>query len=138
MRFFCLFQVWQCGGSVEIVPCSHVGHLFRKSSPYTFPGGVGEILHANLARVALVWMDEWQEFFFKFNPEAARQRDKQSVRARIQLRSRLKCKSFEWYLDNVWPQHFFPKNDRFFGLVRKPFIFNLFAFRLPFAHNSLV
>ena len=62
------FRVWQCGGSVEITPCSHVGHLFRKSSPYTFPGGVGDILYGNLARVALVWMDEWAEFYFKFNP----------------------------------------------------------------------
>ncbi|XP_063973191.1 polypeptide N-acetylgalactosaminyltransferase 13-like [Diachasmimorpha longicaudata] len=111
------FRVWQCGGSVEIAPCSHVGHLFRKSSPYTFPGGVGEILYGNLARVALVWMDEWAEFYFKFNPEAARLRDKQQIRSRLELRKQLKCKNFEWYLDNVWPDHFFPKDDRFFGRI---------------------
>ncbi|XP_008553434.1 polypeptide N-acetylgalactosaminyltransferase 1 [Microplitis demolitor] len=111
------FRVWQCGGSVEIAPCSHVGHLFRKSSPYTFPGGVGEILYGNLARVALVWMDDWAEFYFKFNPEAARLRDKQQIRERLALRDKLKCRGFEWYLDNVWPDHFFPKNDRFFGKI---------------------
>jgi polypeptide N-acetylgalactosaminyltransferase len=60
-------RLWMCGGEVEIAPCSHVGHLFRKSSPYTFPGGVSDILNENLARVALVWMDEWSEFFFRFN-----------------------------------------------------------------------
>lgn len=111
------FRVWQCGGSVEIAPCSHVGHLFRKSSPYTFPGGIGEILYGNLARVALVWMDEWAEFYFKFTPEAAKLRDKQQIRSRLELRKRLQCKSFEWYLNNVWPEHFFPQDDRFFGQI---------------------
>ncbi|BES96786.1 polypeptide N-acetylgalactosaminyltransferase [Nesidiocoris tenuis] len=112
------FRVWQCGGSVEIAPCSHVGHLFRKSSPYSFPGGVTQILYGNLARVALVWMDEWKDFFFRYSPEADRLRDMQQIRSRLEIRKRLNCKSFKWYLDNVWPQHFFPTEDRFFGRVR--------------------
>lgn len=112
------FRVWQCGGSVEIAPCSHVGHLFRKSSPYTFPGGVGDVLYTNLARVAEVWMDRWADFYFKFNPDAAAFRPKLNVSERLALRDRLQCKGFEWYLDNVWPQHFMPKDDRFFGKVR--------------------
>ena len=57
-----------CGGKLEIVPCSHVGHLFRKSSPYTFPEGVGDILNSNLPRVDLVCIDEWKNFYFKIHP----------------------------------------------------------------------
>lgn len=45
-------------------------------------------------------------------------RDKQNITERVELRKNLKCKSFEWYLDNIWPQHFFPKTNRFFGRIR--------------------
>lgn len=112
------FRAWQCGGRIEIVPCSHVGHLFRKSSPYSFPGGVGETLYSNLARVALVWMDDWGDFYFKFNNEARKIKNKQDVSSRLQLRSKLHCKNFKWYLENIWPQHFFPSRTRFFGRIR--------------------
>ncbi|CAK1587026.1 unnamed protein product [Parnassius mnemosyne] len=112
------WRAWQCGARVEITPCSRVGHIFRRHSPYKYPGGVSKVLNANLARAASVWMDEWADFFFKFNPAVAAIRDQQEVGDRVDLRKNLKCKSFEWYLTNVWPQHFFPTKDRWFGRIR--------------------
>lgn len=109
------FRIWQCGGRIEIVPCSHVGHLFRKSSPYTFPGGISNVLNENLVRTAKVWMDDWSHFFFKFSnvPETLVQVT--DVSDRQVLRDDLKCQNFEWYLTNVWEDHFFPTDERFFG-----------------------
>ena len=58
-------QVWQCGGQLLIVTCSHVGHVFRKATPYTFPGGTAEVIQRNSARVGAVWMDQWADFYHK-------------------------------------------------------------------------
>lgn len=61
-------QVWMCGGSLEISTCSHVGHVFRKSTPYSFPGGTSKIVNKNNARLAEVWLDDWKEFYYSINP----------------------------------------------------------------------
>ncbi len=52
------FQIWQCGGRLEIIPCSRVGHIFRKRRPYGSPHGEDSMTHNSL-RVAHVWMDEY-------------------------------------------------------------------------------
>ena len=38
-----LLQVWMCGGEMEEVPCSRVGHVYRKFMSYSVPGGPGVI-----------------------------------------------------------------------------------------------
>ena len=53
-----------CGGSVELIPCSHVGHIFRKSNPIKWHKNIGLY---NVARVAAVWMHDFQNYFLERN-----------------------------------------------------------------------
>ncbi|XP_015600432.1 polypeptide N-acetylgalactosaminyltransferase 5 isoform X1 [Cephus cinctus] len=111
------FRVWQCGGILEISPCSHVGHVFRDKSPYTFPGGVSKIVLHNAARVAEVWMDEWRDFYYAMNP-GAKSVPVGDVSERIKLRKKLKCKSFRWYLENIYPESPMPLDYYYLGDVK--------------------
>lgn len=66
----CDLQVWQCGGQLEIIPCSVVGHVFRTKSPHTFPKGT-EVITRNQVRLAEVWMDDYKHIYYRRNKNAA-------------------------------------------------------------------
>lgn len=98
-------RIWMCGATLEIMPCSRVGHIFRSTMPYGF--GPGKTYHStvtkNLRRTAEVWMDEKKSIFYKAQP-AAKNIEFGNISSRLALKKRLNCKSFDWFISNIYPE----------------------------------
>lgn len=99
------FKIWQCGGSIEWVPCSRVGHVYRGFMPYNFGKLArqkkGPLITINYKRVIETWFDpKYKEYFYTREP-LARYLDHGDISEQVALKKKLKCKSFQWYMENV-------------------------------------
>ncbi|XP_045498239.1 putative polypeptide N-acetylgalactosaminyltransferase 9 [Colias croceus] len=106
------FKTWMCGGSLEIVPCSHVGHVFRSTFPYKH---VKKSLMKNSLRLAEVWLDDYAKYYYQRIGDI--RENFGDVTKRRKLREKLKCKSFEWYLHNVYPDMKLPDENVAYGQI---------------------
>lgn len=95
-------------------PCTRRSRLDGRSHGILFQDESGYVPWLANVRVTSCLM---LTSFTSFDVDANRLRDAQSVRTRLNLRKELQCKDFQWYLDNVWPENFFPGPNRFFGKV---------------------
>ena len=109
-------RVWMCGGTLEVHPCSRVGHIFREESPLsneplsTSPPNAPSnstvgyqavgYQERNRLRTAAVWLDAHQKYVF-----LGSKADFGEVAERRALRARLGCRTFAWYLSHVYPEH---------------------------------
>ncbi|MEQ2172277.1 Polypeptide N-acetylgalactosaminyltransferase 17, partial [Goodea atripinnis] len=138
-------RVWLCGGSMEVLPCSRVAHIARIKKPYH--SNIAFHTRRNALRVAEVWMDEYKsnvylawnipmeivtyvtgfrellcQYFTAYKAKSCvlsqnHGIDYGDVSQRVALRKSLQCKSFQWYLDNVYPEMRRYNNTVFYGEV---------------------
>uniref|UniRef100_A0A7N4PTS5 Polypeptide N-acetylgalactosaminyltransferase n=1 Tax=Sarcophilus harrisii TaxID=9305 RepID=A0A7N4PTS5_SARHA len=96
-------KAWQCGGKIEILPCSRIAHLQRAHKPYSLI--ISPLMKRNALRVAEIWMDNYKYMvYLAWNlPLKNHGIDFGEVSSKIELRKKLKCKSFDWYLKNIYP-----------------------------------
>lgn len=104
---------------IQTVTCSRVGHVF-KNFAYKFEGDKESIIQKNLIRVAETWMDGLRKYFYASTrvydiKRALLDADEvTSLVRRKQLRQRLGCRNFDWYMYNVIPEVEIPPTDAVF------------------------
>jgi len=101
-------KAWMCGSGAYVLPCSRIGHIYwvngtRSRGAYRFDDT--SFVARNKARFAQVWMDSYADSVMERLSKGSNSQDTLShlpgLRERHELRRKLGCRSFEWYVQNV-------------------------------------
>lgn len=93
-----------CGARMEAIPCSHIYHVFRAA--HTAYSVDTTAVEGNTGRIAEVWLDPDYADAVKLIFASMHKKftnDTNGIAERKQLRKDLNCKSFQWYLKNIYP-----------------------------------
>ncbi len=66
-----------------------------------------------------MWTDDFKDYFHRILP-SLNKADAGDFTSRLELKKRLKCKSFRWYLDNVFPEAEIPFDAIHAGEISNP------------------
>ncbi|XP_058513161.1 polypeptide N-acetylgalactosaminyltransferase 15 isoform X3 [Ochotona princeps] len=98
------FKAWLCGGSVEILPCSRVGHVYQDWEAHSLVDQ--EAMLRSKVCLAETWLGSFKDTFYRHSPEAfsLSQAEKPLCPEHLQLQRRLGCRTFHWFLANIYPE----------------------------------
>lgn len=91
-----------CGGSIEFVPCSVVFHVYREHRYNSKSKDKGGYLW-NTDRIAETWLDDnYKKYYYRLVGDT-KTRNYGDISERLELKKKLGCKDFSWYVQNVHP-----------------------------------
>ncbi|KAI8130591.1 putative polypeptide N-acetylgalactosaminyltransferase 13 [Lucilia cuprina] len=101
-------KLWLCGGDrgeIKMVPCSRVGHIFRKEHIFQFPNNDGQQTYLRNSKIiAETWLEHYKYIFYNLKPEAKNISIDDTRVENKHFKDALNCQRFEWYLQNVFPE----------------------------------